>query len=73
MHPPNHENKRKKIDNFIKYSGLGFEMAAIIAFGTWGGFKIDQWMNNDFYIFTLILMVVSVIISIFYGIRNLLK
>ncbi len=68
------QNKEKnKFNNFIKYSSLGFEMAAIIAIGTWGGYKLDQWLNNEFKIFTLVLMVVSVIISIIYGTKNLLK
>jgi hypothetical protein len=48
-------------------------MMAIIAAGTFGGYKIDQWMKNDFKGFTLGLMILSVILSIFYATRNLLK
>lgn len=48
-------------------------MMAIIAVGTFGGYKIDQWMNNDFKAFTLGLMVLSVILAIVYGTRSLLK
>jgi Putative F0F1-ATPase subunit Ca2+/Mg2+ transporter len=66
-------NDKKKFDDFVKYSGLGFEMAAIIAIGTFGGYKIDQWLHNQFKGFTLFLMIISVIISILYGVRNLLK
>lgn len=67
-------NKRKTgFDNFIRYSSLGFEMMAIIGLGTFGGYKIDQWRENDFKGFTLGLMVVSVILAIVYGTRNLLK
>ncbi len=64
---------KKGIDNFIKYSGLGFEMMAIIGLGTWCGYMIDQYMENKFKAFTLGLMIFSVIIAILYGIRNLLK
>jgi hypothetical protein len=67
------KSNKKLVDNFIKYSSLGFEMMAIIAAGTWGGYKIDQLMGNKFKVFTLGLMVVSVIISVLYGVRNLLK
>ncbi|VAW14839.1 hypothetical protein MNBD_BACTEROID01-1310 [hydrothermal vent metagenome] len=68
------QNKeKKKFNNFIRYSSLGFEMAAIIVIGTWGGYKLDQWLNNEFKISTLVLMAVSVIISIIYGTKNLLK
>jgi tetrahydromethanopterin S-methyltransferase subunit B len=66
-------NYKNKIDNFIKYSSLGFEMMAIIGAGTFGGYKIDQWMKNEFKGFTLGLMIFSVVLAIIYGTRNLLK
>lgn len=68
------QNKpKKKFDNFIRYSSLGFEMMAIIAIFTFAGYKIDQWMNNEFKAFTFGLMVFSVIVAIIYGTKNLLK
>jgi hypothetical protein len=66
-------NKKKGVDDFIRYSNLGFEMVAIIAIGTFAGYKIDDWMKNEFRGFTLGLLIVSVVLSIFYGVRNLLK
>jgi len=72
MKQRNQKNKNK-FDDFIRYSSLGFEMMAIIALGTFGGYKIDQWMNNEFKGFTLGLMILSVVLSIVYGIRNILK
>ena len=71
--PSQKQNKRKSFDSFIRYSSLGFEMMAIIGLGTFLGYKIDQWMNNEFKGFTLGLMILSVIIAILFGIRNLLK
>jgi hypothetical protein len=72
MKLPNQKNK-KKIDTFIRYSSLGFEMMAIIGLGTFLGYKIDQWMDNEFKGFTFGLMVFSVIVSVIYALRNLLK
>ncbi|PIF06633.1 MAG: hypothetical protein CSA36_00585 [Draconibacterium sp.] len=72
MNPKKNSNK-KSFDNFIRYSGLGFEMMAIIGGFTFLGYKIDQWMKNDFKGFTLGLMVFSVIVAIIYGTKNLLK
>jgi len=66
-------NNKNKFDNFIRYSSLGFEMMAIIGAGTFGGYKIDQWMKNEFKGFTLGLMILSVIMAIFYSTRNLLR
>lgn len=48
-------------------------MMVIIGAGTFGGYKIDQWMNNGFKGFTFGLMVFSVVIAIVYGTRSLLK
>ena len=74
IHQMNRKNSSKnKFDSFIRYSSLGFEMMAIIGVGTFGGYKIDQWMNNDFNGFTLGLMILSVILAIVYGTRNLLN
>lgn len=72
MKPRNQKNKNK-FDDFIRYSSLGFEMMVIIVLGTYGGYKIDEWMNNEFKGFTLGLMIFSVVVSIIYGIRNILK
>ena len=66
-------NKRKGFDTFVRYSSLGFEMMAIIGLGTFLGFKIDQWMDNDFKGFTFGLMIFSVVVALVYGTRNLLK
>ena len=49
------------------------EMMTIIALGTYGGYKLDQWMDNKFKGFTLGLMIFSVIIALIYGLKGLLK
>lgn len=67
------QNKRNSFDSFIRYSSLGFEMMAIIALGTFLGYKIDQWFENEFKGFTFGLMIVSVVVAIIYGTKNLLK
>ena len=73
MNQQNNKKNKSKIDDFIRYSSLGFEMMAIIGVFTFGGFKIDQWMKNQFKGFTLGLMILSVIIAVIYATRNLLK
>ena len=66
----NHKNKN---DNFIRYSGIAFEMMAIIGAGTYGGFKLDQWMKNEFKGFTLGFMILSVIAAVLYATKDILK
>ena len=75
---PNLLMNRKKLhknrfDDFIRYSSLGIEMMVIIGIGTFGGYKIDQWMKNEFKGFTLGLMIFSVIVAIIYGTKSVLK
>lgn len=48
-------------------------MMGIIAIFTFAGYKIDQWMENEFKGFTLGLMILSVIVAIIHGTKNLLK
>ena len=48
-------------------------MMAIIGIFTFAGYKIDQWMENNFKGFTLGLMILSVIVAIIHGTKNLLK
>lgn len=73
MNPKKSNKPKKKLDNFISYSSLGFEMMAIIGGFTFLGYKIDQWMNNSFKGFTLGLMVLGVAGALVYGTRSLLK
>lgn len=63
----------KKINSFIRYSSLSFEMMAIIGGFTFLGYKIDKWMHNEFKGFTLSLVIFGVIVSIVYVVKNLLK
>lgn len=65
--------KKSSFDNFIRFSSLGFEMMGIIAIFTFAGYKIDQWMENEFKGFTLGLMILSVIVALIHGTKNLLK
>ena len=68
-----HNPKKKKLNQFIRYSNLGFEMIAIIGIGTFLGFKIDQWLNMSFHLFLLIFMILSVIGAIIYTMRDFIK
>ncbi len=67
------QNNKNKLNNFIRYSSLGFEMMAIIGGFTFLGYKADLWMGNKFKGFTFGLMVFSVVVAIIYGTRSLLK
>jgi len=67
----NQKNKRK-FDDFIRYSGLAFEMAAIMGIGVFMGIKIDKWLDLSFPVFTFVLMIFSVIAAIYHAVRKFL-
>jgi hypothetical protein len=67
-----YQKPKKKVDDFIRYSGLAFEMIAIMGIGVFAGVKIDRWLGLSFPAFTLGLMVLSVVGAIYHAIRKFL-
>lgn len=50
--------RKKKVNNYLKYSGLGFQMAAIFLIGIFGGQKIDSYFDFELPIVTILLLLV---------------
>ncbi|MCF6364782.1 MAG: AtpZ/AtpI family protein [Bacteroidales bacterium] len=80
MHPDLRTKKNKSskkhnlsLKNYAKYSGIAFQMAAIIIIGTFGGYKLDQYFGFEKHILTLILSLLSVILAIYTAIKDFLK
>jgi F0F1-type ATP synthase assembly protein I len=63
----------KDYNQFIQYSSLAIEMVVIMGLGVFAGIKIDDWLNLNFPVFTLVLMVLSFIGAIYHAIRNFIK
>jgi ATP synthase protein I len=47
------EDKKKPVNNFLKYSGLGLQMMVSIGVGAWLGLKLDQYFELKFPVFLL--------------------
>ncbi|MDP4266564.1 MAG: AtpZ/AtpI family protein [Bacteroidota bacterium] len=69
----NHSKLKKQLNNYAKYSSLGFQMLFIILAGVFGGLKIDEWLSLKYPIFTVLLSIISVILSIYYAIKDFIK
>ncbi len=65
--------KKPEPNPILKYSGLAFNMIAIIASISLGGKYLDQYMENSFPYFTLIGVLFSVFSAVYLSIRELLK
>lgn len=70
------KNQRKynsSLKGYTRYSGIALQMGAIIFCGTFGGFKLDEYLHWGFPLFTVLLSITSVAIAIYLVIKDLLK
>ncbi len=65
-------NKNKaSINVYMKYSGMGIQMALIIAAFSWLGVKMDDWLNTE-PLFTVVLSLSGVALSMYVFIKQIL-
>lgn len=67
------KNKRSTLNNYARYSGLAFQMIAIILVGVFGGIKLDELVKWEFPVFTLVFTLLAVIGSMYYAIKDLIR
>ncbi len=60
-----------KVQNYVKFTGMVFQMIGIIGLFTFGGYKLDIYYNLQTPIFTAILSVTGVLISLYIIIKSL--
>jgi len=48
-------------------------MIVIIVGGAFGGKALDNWLDWEFPVFTLVFTILSVVIALFIGLRDLFK
>jgi len=58
---------------YAKYSSLALQMGVIIVAGAFGGRELDKLVEWRFPVFTLVLTILSVIIAIIYGMREIFR
>jgi len=66
-------NQNKPFSNYAKYSGLAFQMGAVIAVAVWGGVKLDKLMETNKPVFTVILSLLGVFTAIYVAIKDFIK
>lgn len=63
--------EKPALKSYIKYSALGFQMIGIIGVFAYVGLKIDESQNHKTQIFTGILSLLGVIVSLYLVLREL--
>ena len=78
MSQPNHskrkppKDQKDKLNSYARFSGIAIQMFAIIGVGTFIGVQLDEKYPNKHNLYTLILSLASVILSIVYVIRRII-
>lgn len=67
------EKKKKTLNAYARYSSIGFQMLLIILAGVFGGREVDRWLELQFPVFTLVLTILAVVLSIYFVIKDLLR
>lgn len=67
------DDKNKGLNSYVKYSAVGFQMLATIGLFTFIGYKIDKYRGSSQPIFTALISLIGVIISLFQVIRQINK
>jgi len=62
--------RKPKPNAYAKYSGLAFQMLATILLFTYGGYKLDEWQENQIPGWTLSLSLISIAASLYLFIRG---
>jgi hypothetical protein len=67
---PKQDFRKKQLNDYARFSAVGLQMAGLIILFTWGGNKIDGWLDLKIPVFTLVLSLTSVAGSIWYLIKE---
>ena len=65
--------ENRGLSNYAKYSGIAFQMIAIIVIATWGGIKLDKLAGFRNPVFTIILSLLGVFAGIYFAIKDFIK
>ena len=71
--PKPSESDADRLRTVAKYSGLGFQMLAIIGIGAFAGIKLDAYFHTRTPWFTIGLMLLGVIVALYQVIRSLTR
>ncbi|HEY0897430.1 MAG TPA: AtpZ/AtpI family protein [Sphingobacteriaceae bacterium] len=69
----NFQDEKQAAKNYVRYTGIGFQMIAVIGLFTFIGYKIDQSRESSQPLYTAILGLVGVCMALFQVVRSLKK
>ena len=70
---PNQPEKQSQAKQYMKYSGIAFQMISVLLLALWGGQKLDEAMGMKNPIFTVVLLLLGVGGSMYLVIKGVTK
>ena len=70
---PAPKQDEKASNAFLKYSGMAFQMMAVMLAAAYGGQWLDGYFQNKQPWFTLVLLLIGVVASVYITIRTVTK
>ena len=67
--------KKPPLNNYVKYSGMGFQMLAAICLGVLGGVYLDDHhpITKEFPLFTVVGSLLGVFLALYLPLKDILK
>jgi ATP synthase protein I len=65
--------RNKGLNDFAKYSGIAFQMIAVILLTTWGGIELDKLAKFHTPVFTIILSLLGVFAAIYTAVKDFIR
>ncbi|UNY99689.1 AtpZ/AtpI family protein [Zhouia spongiae] len=63
-------NRKNQLNNWIKFSNIGLQMAIVIGAGTYLGVWLDEKYPNNFSAFTIVFSLLSVFAALYNVVRQ---
>jgi len=66
----NQKQSKKQLNKYVRFSGIAFQMIVIIALSSYAGSKLDDVYPNSYKLFTIILSLIGVALSMYFVIKQ---
>ena len=66
------EEGKNQTNNYLRYSGIGFQIAATIGVGVFIGYRLDKWLETKQPYFTLGFALVFIPLGLYFGLREIM-
>jgi F0F1-type ATP synthase assembly protein I len=65
--------KKRAADQFLKFSGLAFQMALIICVGSYLGNKLDAFFEKETPLYTITFSLLSVFLALYFVLKEIIS